>query len=91
MTASTKRPTTEGRSGRQRVRASGHSLLAGSPDVMKTFDSRPPTWLQLAKQAIKILDREERETRKAEERWARFTKKGDRRPVEAIEKGKATA
>ena len=58
---------------------------------METFNGRPPTWLQIAKRAIKILDRAEREERKAEERWARFTKKGDCRPIAVVEKGKATA
>ena len=57
---------------------------------MDAFNGRAPTWLQIAKRAIRILDRDERDARRAEERWARFTKKGDRRSVEAIEKGKTT-
>ena len=47
-------------------------------------------WVRITRRAIAVLDRYEREVKQAEERWARFTKKGDRRPIEAIERGKAT-
>ena len=47
-------------------------------------------WVRITRRAIAVLDRYEREVKQAEERWARFTKKGDRRPIEAIESGKAT-
>ena len=71
--------------------ASVRAHLGRSLYIRDALDGRAPSWLRIAKGAIKLLDREEREARKAEERWARFTKKGNRRPVEAVEKGKATA
>lgn len=88
MKASTKDPITESHGGRHHIDANGHSVLA---EILSIINGRPPTPLQTAKHAIKILDRAEREAHKAEERWARFTQKGDHRPIAAVEKGKITA
>ena len=41
-------------------------------------------WVKIARQAIAVLDRCEREALKAEKRWAKFTKKGDRRDVAVV-------
>ena len=85
------------RSARERLCAYAHNarVTAGEtgryPIVMDALNGCAPSWLQLARQAIKILDRAEREARVAEERSARFTRKRDRRPMEAVAKGKATA
>lgn len=88
MTVSTENPT---RRGHRCASASDRLLLARSLYVRDAFDGRAPSWLQIAKRAIRILDQAEREEQKAEERRARYTRKGDRRPVEAVAKGKATA